>query len=104
MSRALATLSLLFALTACSGSSKAAEDPGGGDVRCTIGEYFVPGCSDEPGVVAGCYERCAYGAKCSDGTTCSKVTVMPACAMAEGDVACAACGEELELCVPGAVE
>jgi hypothetical protein len=83
--------------------SRSAEPSTG--VRCAKGEYFVPGCSDEPGIVAGCYERCAGAeATCGAGTTCASVTVMPACALAEGDVACAACGEDVQLCVPSATD
>ena len=100
MTRALATVCLVFVLAACGGSKKPADDPRGGG-RCTHGEYFVPGCSDTPGIVAGCYEKCPYGAACPSGTTCQKATVMPVCAMSEGDVACAACGEDLDLCLPG---
>ena len=92
----LATL-LALALAAC-GPKAAADNTSG--VRCSRGEYFVPGCSEDPGVVAGCYERCAFGATCSPGTTCTTVSVMPACAMAGDDASCDACAEELELCLP----
>lgn len=98
MARIVATLFLAAALAACGNKSKPADNPSG--VRCTTGEYFVPGCSDEPGITAGCYARCPFGAACAPGHTCAKVTVMPACAMADSDVACEACGEELELCLP----
>lgn len=105
-------LALVFALVAvltlavaCGGSRSAdpSEPGGGGGGRCAQGEYFTPGCSDEPGLIAGCYVRCQAGA-CPDGTTCGTVTVTPACASGEGEVACDACGEELELCLPQATE
>jgi hypothetical protein len=103
--RTLAAL-VLATLAACGGKAPPAEDPGGGGGggRCTHGEYFAPGCSDEPGLVAGCYERCGPDATCAADTTCTKVTVMPACAMGEGDVGCAACGEEVQLCLPSSVD
>jgi hypothetical protein len=92
-------LALALALTACGPKSSGRDTP-----DCSRGEYFVPGCAEDPGIVAGCYERCANGAACSPGTTCGTVTVMPACALSDDDVACAACGEELELCLPSAAD
>jgi hypothetical protein len=97
---------VLFVFVAACGS-KGASAPGGSGTgnRCNKGEYFLPGCTDEPGVVAGCYERCATGAAtCGAGMTCASVTVMPACALADGDVQCDACGEDVMLCVPGATD
>jgi hypothetical protein len=95
---------VLLGLAAC-GSKGGASEPNESGARCATGEYFLPGCSDEPGIVAGCYERCAgTEAICGAGTTCASVTVMPACALAEGDVACAACGEDVQLCVPSAMD
>jgi hypothetical protein len=88
-------LVLVLALSACGPKASGSSRP-----DCARGEYFVPGCSDEPGLVAGCYERCAHGAACSPGTTCGPVSVMPACALAGGDAVCDACGEEIELCLP----
>jgi hypothetical protein len=95
-------LLVLLALAACGSKSRSARAPD--DKRCNVGEYFLPGCSDEPGIVAGCYERCPFNSACEPAHTCTKVTVMPACAVDDGaDVACDACGEELELCLPGGV-
>jgi hypothetical protein len=88
-------LASVLALTACGPKSTGSSKP-----DCAKGEYFVPGCAEDPGIVAGCYERCAHGAACSPGTTCATVTVMPACALADGAAACDACGEEAELCLP----
>ncbi len=97
-------LVLAVVAAACGSRSKDADDPGGGGgSRCAVGEYVTPGCSDEPGVVAGCYTRCA-GVGCPDGTACGAATVTPACAMGDGEVACDACGEEVELCLPSAIE
>jgi hypothetical protein len=102
--RALAlALALALLPSACGSKSADPADPGGGG-RCTRGEYFVPGCSDEPGIVAGCYERCAGGRACRSEMACTTVTIMPACALAESDVACAACGEETELCLPSTMD
>jgi len=97
---------LFLSLAACGSKGDAAEPGGGGGARCNKGEYFLPGCSDEPGIVAGCYERCANAAAtCGAGTACVAVTVMPACALADGDnVACSACGEDVQLCVPSDAE
>ncbi len=98
----------LFSLAACGSKGGSAAEPGGGGGpggRCAKGEYFVPGCSDEPGIVAGCYERCAgAAATCGAGTTCQTAHVMPACALAEGDVQCDACGEDVQLCLPSATD
>lgn len=96
------TLALAFLVAAC--GSKGAAEPGGSGTgnRCQKGEYFLPGCSDEPGIVAGCYERCAGAeATCGAGTACTTVTVMPACALADAEnPACEACGEDVRLCLP----
>jgi hypothetical protein len=94
-------VSIVVLLAAC--GSKHTDNPTG--ARCTKGEYFLPGCTDEPGIVAGCYEHCATGASaCGAGLTCASVTVMPECALANSDVQCDACGEDVMLCVPGATD
>ncbi len=107
LSRSLAlALALVLLPSACGSKTTDPADPGGGGGggRCTRGEYFVPGCSDEPGIVAGCYERCGDGRSCPAEMACTTVTIMPACALADGDVACAACGEETELCLPSTMD
>jgi hypothetical protein len=91
---------VLLSVAAC--GSKGAEEPGGRGTgnRCTQGEYFLPGCTDEPGIVAGCYERCAGAvATCGAGLACSTVSVTPACALT-GEAGCDACAEDIALCVP----
>lgn len=94
-------LVLVLLLAACGSRSDAASEPSATGNRCTRGEYFVPGCTEEPGIVAGCYERCAgAAATCGAGETCVTASVTPACALAGGDAACDACGEDVELCVP----
>jgi hypothetical protein len=101
----LLLLLVLLSLVAC--GSKGASEPGGSGTgnRCAKGEYFLPGCSDEPGIVAGCYERCAgAAATCGAGTACTTAHVMPACALADGDVQCDACGEDVQLCLPSATD
>ena len=76
-------IALSFVLVAC-GSKGGADEPGGSGAQCTQGEYFLPGCSDEPGIVAGCYVRCATGAAaCDRGTACVTAHVMPECALAD---------------------
>lgn len=90
-------VALLLSVMAC--GSKGASEPGGGG-QCTRGDYFVPGCNEDPGIVAGCYERCAGAvATCGAGETCATVTVMPACALS-GEGECDSCTEEIALCVP----
>ena len=99
--RALApALALAVALLAACGNKGDANEPNSSGASCSKGEYFVPGCNDEPGIVAGCYERCA-GAQstCGAGTTCATATVMPACALS-GAGECDSCTEEVALCVP----
>ncbi len=100
--RARARLPLLFILilSACGSRSGSSSEPSATGASCTRGEYFVPGCDDEPGIVAGCYERCAgAAATCGAGETCATVSVMPACAFS-GDAACDACSEAVAVCVP----
>jgi hypothetical protein len=102
MTRARALWFCLVLLAACGGKNDP-DQPNASGARCSKGEYFVPGCSDEPGIVAGCYERCATAAAaCGAGTSCQTAHVMPACALAEGDVQCDACGEDVMLCLPSA--
>jgi hypothetical protein len=98
---ALALALALLASTGCGSSSSSANNPHPTGGRCARGEYYLPGCSDEPGIVAGCYERCATSsAACGAGTTCAIAHVMPACALGAGDAACDACGEDVMLCLP----
>ncbi|MBZ0233445.1 MAG: hypothetical protein K8M05_14055 [Deltaproteobacteria bacterium] len=94
------TLTLTLLLSACGSRSDSATEPDPTGARCTEGEYFLPGCTEDPGIVAGCYERCAGAtATCGAGQACATVSVVPACALT-GDAACDACAESVALCVP----
>lgn len=100
MTRLAISIALALLVAAC--GPKGASAPGGSGTgnRCQKGEYFLPGCNDEPGIVAGCYERCAgAAATCGAGMACSTVSVTPACAL-DGEAGCDSCAEDIALCVP----
>lgn len=98
---------LMFAI-ACGGSSKPTTgaptpDPAPAPSAdpapnaCPAGQAeYAHGCGGEPAFATGCYAKCAGGAGCPDGTTCTQVTINPC----HGSM-CDACGAPAELCLPG---